>query len=114
MSVCTLNRNESDLQESVSYSHYSAVPFKQASEIKPQCVLLQGCQLSSAAILLFLMPSSPTNIILHFMAFEELHLVIVGSCSERLTGFRINSLTPGCLDSSHVGVFTGGDDFYSV
>lgn len=23
-------------------------------------------------------------------------------------------LTPGCLDGSHVGVFTGGDDFYSL
>ncbi len=57
---------------------------------------------------------SPTNPILHFMALKEHHRVVVGSGSERLTGFRINSLTPGRVDSSHVGVFTGREDFYSL
>ncbi|KAK5927436.1 hypothetical protein CgunFtcFv8_012596 [Champsocephalus gunnari] len=50
------------------------------------------------------MPSSPTDLTLHFTSLQELRSVVVGSGSEGSTGLKINSLTPGLWTAAMVVV----------
>ncbi|KAK5901664.1 hypothetical protein CesoFtcFv8_007005 [Champsocephalus esox] len=50
------------------------------------------------------MPSSPTDLTLHFTSLLELRSVDVGSGSEGSTGLKINSLTPGLWTAAMVVV----------